>query len=116
GACLKCRGIGPVAEAREEAKKAQDAKMILGDSLKRIADETDMAGIKVCQPAEIVENLARARIGVKCVDREIAPGCVFAPIIGERYGRMAAVGGHIAPQRGDFDRAALEHRRYCPMR
>src|SRR3546814_11558040 len=83
-----------VTEACVEAEIAQDTQMILGDALQGIADEAHAARGKIVEPAEIVEQGARQRIGVDRVDREIAPRLVVAPDVGIIDDRVAAFGGN----------------------
>ena len=47
-----------LAEAGVEAEEAQDAQMILGDALQRLADEAHPARLQIVDAAEIVEQLA----------------------------------------------------------
>ncbi len=84
--------------------------MILRNPLQRIADEADMAGIKVRQTAEIVEDRAARRIGIERVDREIAPRRIFTPVVGERHIRAPPVGADIAAQRRHLDPGAAGDR------
>ena len=84
--------------------------MILGDPLQRIADEANPAGRQIIDPAKKVMNRAAGRIGIKRVDREIAPRCVFAPIVGVSDRRPPAVGGDIPTQRRHLDGAGGKHR------
>ncbi len=50
-----------MAVAGMEAEIAEDAQMILGDALQRLADEAHGARLQVVEPAEIVEQLAADR-------------------------------------------------------
>ena len=112
-ACRRlARGIGfPVhfaaAEPREETKIAQDAQMILGNALRGIANETQTLCLQIGQTAEIVRNLARLRIRIERIDREIAPRRIFPPVVRKGHSGAAAVGGHVAPQGRDFERAPI---------
>ena len=106
------RGIGfPVhfaaPEPREETKIAQDAQMILGNALRGIANEAQTLCLQIGQTAEIVGNLARLRIRIERIDREIAPRRIFPPVVRKGHGGAAAVGGNIAPQGRDFERAPI---------
>ena len=85
--------------------------MILGDPLQRVADEAHPPRREVLQAAEIVEHLAAHRIGGQRVDREVAAGGVFRPVVGEGHSGAAAVGRNVAAQGGDLDRLAGHHRR-----
>ena len=60
GAGVEPRRIGRVAEPRVEAEEAQDAQMILGDALQRIADEADAPRLQIVDAAEIVEQSRRS--------------------------------------------------------
>src|SRR3546814_14389273 len=84
--------------------------MSLVDALQGIADEAHAARGKIVEPAEIVEQGARQRIGVERVYREIAPRGVFAPVVGIIVDRVAAVGRNVSAQRRHLDRAADDHR------
>ena len=72
--------------------------MVLGNALERFADEAHAARQQVFLASEIVEDFARPGIGGQGVDREIAPGGVFLPIVGERHGRPPAVGRNVPPK------------------
>ena len=84
--------------------------MILGDALQRFADEAHAARQQVFLASKIVEDFARPGIGGQGVDREIAPGGVFLPIVGERDGRAPAVGGNVPPQARDLERVPAADR------
>jgi hypothetical protein len=99
GAGLQPDRIGDVAEPRDEAEEAQDAQVIFGDARIGIADETNMPGGEVGDAAEIVVDFPRRGVGIERVDREITPRRVLAPVVGERHGRAAPVGRHVAPER-----------------
>ena len=93
-------GVGlAFAEAGMEAEEAQDAKMVLGDALERLADEADAARGDIVEPAEIIEDLAADRVGIERVDGEVAARGVLLPIVGESDGGAAAVGGDVASAR-----------------
>ena len=94
------------AEARVEAEEAQDAQMVLGDALERLADEGDAARGDIGLAADMVDHLAGQRIGVERVDGEVAPRGVGGPVVGEDDGGAAAVGVEVAAQGGDFDDGA----------
>ncbi len=85
-----------------KAKEAQDAKIILGDPLRRLADKAHAAARDVVEPADIVED---SSIGGcrQCVDGEIAALGVGAPIAAELHPRFAAERLHILAQRRDFE-------------
>src|SRR3546814_9894239 len=66
----------------EEAEIAQDAQMILRDAGAGVADEADAMRAKVGDAAEEVRDGVGQRVGIERVDGEIAPGGVFAPVVG----------------------------------
>jgi hypothetical protein len=101
---------GAIAETGVEAEEAQDAQVILGNPRQRIADEADMARRQIGAPVEIVEDLARQRIGIKRVDREIPPRSILAPIVRKGDSGAPAIGRDIAAQGGDFDGAIGQDR------
>src|SRR3546814_8521740 len=51
------------------------------------------------------------RVGIERVDGEIAPGGVFAPVVGIGDGGAAAVRADVAAQGRDLHRPAVDHRR-----
>ena len=53
-----------MAVPRVEPEIAEDPQMVLGNSLERVADESDRAGLQVVEPAEIIEKLAAEGIGI----------------------------------------------------
>ena len=59
---------------------------------------------------------AGPRVAAHRVDREVAPRRVRLKIVGERHARMPAVGGDVAPQRGDLEAARVGHRRHRAVR
>ena len=82
--------------------------MVFGDPDPRVADESDMARLEIVEAAEIVENLSAGGVGAERVDREIAAGGVFFPVLGESHLRPPPVGRDIAPKSRHFDRPAGE--------
>src|SRR4029078_10148076 len=98
-----------------EAEVSEDSQMILGDTLQRLANEPDGSGFEVVQAAEMVEQLAAKGISIDCIDRKIAPGCVFPPIVGKRDRRPASVGRHVGTQTGNFDDRARRDRGHRAM-
>lgn len=50
GGAGEARFVDRLAEAGMEAEEAQDAQVILGNTLQRIADEADASGLQVVQP------------------------------------------------------------------
>ena len=92
-------GVGlAFAETGVEAEEAQDAEMVLGDALERLADEADAARRDIVEAAEIIENLAADRVGIERVDGEVAARGILAPIVGEGDRGAAAVGGDVGAQ------------------
>ena len=83
--------------------------MILSDAFMGIADEAHAAFGQIDQAAEIIVDFKAFRIGVKCIDREITPRRILAPVIRECDGGTAAVGGDIAAQGGNLDRTLWQH-------
>ena len=75
----------------EEAEEAQDAEIVLGDALRRRADEAYPAGGEIGAAAEVVEQPPRA-IAAHRVDREVAPRRIGLEVVGERDLGVAAVG------------------------
>ena len=105
-----------MAEPRMETEEAQDAQMILGDPLQRVADEAHAPGLQVGQTAEIIEQFAGRGIGIERVHREIAPRRVLAPVVGKGDDGMAAIGRHVAAQRRNLDRPVGQDDRDRAMR
>ena len=91
---------------RQEPIVTQYAQMILGDALDRIADEPHKARGQIGRAVKPVKNFAARRVGIKRIDGEIAPRCIFAPIVGKSDGRAAPVGRYITAQRGNLERVA----------
>ena len=86
--------------------------MVLGNPLERFSDEADETGCQIAFTAEIVEQLPRLRIGIKCVDGKIAPGRVLAPVISVGDRCAPSIGGYVTAQGGDLDWA--NPRSYVP--
>ena len=110
GARVEPGPVDGVAESRVEAEEAQDAQVILGNALQRVADEADAPRCEVREATEPVEHLAARRVGVKRIHGEIAPCRVLSPIIGKGDYGMAAVGRNIAAQRRHLDGPAGQDR------
>ena len=116
GTCLQSRRVGvAAAEARVETKEAQNAQMVFGNALQRVADESNVPALEVVKAAEIVEDLARPRIGGQSVDGEVAARGVLLPVIGKGDRRAPAVGGNVATQRRHLNGMAIADRSNGPM-
>ena len=108
----QCRRIGLAgAIPRMEPKKPQNPQVILGNPLRRIADEPHAAGVQIGHALEIVEHLAILRHRHR-VDGEIPPGRVLAPILSERHHSASAVCLDVAPQRRHLEAPMPGHRRH----
>ena len=100
-----------VAVVRLEAKEAQQAQIVLGDTLGRVADEAHASGPGIGDAVEIVGHLA-VRGGEERVHGEVAAQRVLPPIVGEGDDRLAAVGFHVAPKGGDLEGALARDGRH----
>jgi hypothetical protein len=85
-------------ETRRKAIEAQDAQIILGNARRGVADKGDTPRGEVGKAVEPVVDRAAVGIGVKRVDREVAPRRVVAPVAGEGDRRAASVGLDIVAQ------------------
>ena len=104
-------GVGLTqAVAGVEAEETQDAQMILGNPLERVADEPHVALLEVLEPSEIIENLARSGVRGQGIDGEVPPCRVRPPIVGESDRRPAAIGRDIGSQGRDLERMAVADR------
>ena len=84
--------------------------MVFPDPLARIADEAHPACFQIGHTAEIVVDFQRFGVSVKRVDGEIAARSILFPLGGKGNRGAAAIGGHVAAQRGDLDIAVREDR------
>src|SRR3954452_25627845 len=92
-----------------ETKEAQDSKMVFGDALNRVADESDVPMLQIPKATEIVEDLAGDRIGRERIDREVAPRRVTAPVVGEGDRGTPSICCYISSKRSDLYRLAVAH-------
>src|SRR5260370_24014591 len=98
-------GLNGVAEASCEADWAQQAQLVLGESLMRLADGADHSALEVFASADEVQHLRGGRIEQQPVDGEIASLDVEASLgakanlVGMTAVRISAV----AAERRDFD-------------
>ena len=90
-----------------EAEEAQDAQVVFGDALMRIADEAHAPRRQIGQPADIIVDRAVARHRQR-VDGEIAPLGVRLPVAAEGDLGVAAIGLHVLAQRGDLERMLVD--------
>jgi hypothetical protein len=94
--CLKRNLIGwRRAKHRKEAKEPQDAQAILGNARGRIPNEGNALLRNIRFPIEIIVNVPR-RIHAQCVDGEITPAGILAPILGEGHRCAPSIRRHIA--------------------
>ena len=94
----KPRGIGqPMAVSGMEAEEAQDAQIILGDALSRVADEAHAARFEIGKAADVIVHDA---VGGhrKRVHGEVAPLGVGAPVAAEAHLGVAAEGLDVLAQ------------------
>ena len=103
-------------EARRKAIEAQDAQIILGNARRGVADKSDAPGGKVGKAVEPVVDRAAVGIGVKRVDREVAPRRIVAPVARKSDRCAASVGLDIVAQRRDFMMVAARDRGDRAMR
>ncbi len=78
----------------EEAEEAQDAQIVLGDALRRLADEPYPPRGEIGAPADVVEQPPLA-VAAHRVDGEVAPRRVGLEVVAERDLGVAPVGRHI---------------------
>ena len=90
------------AEAGLKTIIAQYAQMILVDAFTRITDEAYTPRFQIAQSAEVIADLQRFGVSEQCIDGEIAPCGVFAPLLRKRDSRTPSIGCDIAAQCGDF--------------
>ena len=90
-----------------EAEETQNAQIIFGDTLSRVADKSHAALRKIVNPAGIVVDGAVARRGQR-IDREIAPLGVGLPVASELNLGVAAIGLDVLAQRGDLKRMLVD--------
>src|SRR6185369_5312070 len=96
----KAGGIGVIARAIccVKTEKAQDAQVVLGDALCRIADEAHSAVAEIGEPTGIVVDRAVARCRQR-VNREISPLGIRLPVAAKFNLGMATVGLYILAKR-----------------
>ena len=105
----KPRGVGqPVAIGGVEAEEAQDAQIILGDALCRVADEAHAARFEVGEAADIVVHDA-VGAGRERIHGEVAPLGVRPPVAAEAHIGVAAEGLDVLAQRRHLERPAVDH-------
>ena len=86
-----------------KTEEAQDAQIIFGDALRRIADKADPVRGEVGEPLDIIVQLAVRRQRQR-IDREIAPHGISDPVPAEHDLGLAAIGFDVAPQCCHFER------------
>ena len=89
-------------------EKAQNAQVVLGDALGRIADEAHPTASEILEAAGIIKDLAVARRR-QCVNGEIPSLGVGLPVASELDPGVASVGFYILAQRGDFERMPIDN-------
>src|SRR5439155_1428751 len=87
--------------------EAQNAQMVLGDSLERVADEADVAMLEVVQSAEIIIDFTGPGVGGQRIDGEVAPGRILLPVVGVSDCRAPSIGRNVPAQRCDFERVTV---------
>ncbi len=103
---MQALGIGrALAIPSVKTKEAQDAQIIFGDALCRIADEADPARGEIGETVDIIVQLTVRRQRQR-IDREIAPHGVGDPVPTEHNLGLAAIGFDVTPQRCHFERFA----------
>ena len=108
-------GVERGRKAGGEAEEAQDPEVILGDPFQGRADEAHAARLQVLDAAEEIQHLARARVGVERVDREIPSPRILLPVVGEGDLGVAPEGCDIPPERRHLMRHPARHRRHRTM-
>lgn len=81
--------------------------MVFCNALQRIPDEANMALLKIGKSPEIIEQFAGPGVSRQGIDREIAPRCIFLPVIGKSDRRAAAIGRDVAAESRDFERMSI---------
>ena len=105
------RGIDREVHARGEAGSAQDAQMVLLETVVRISDRADNSGAQIAHPADQIDQLVGDRIVKHSVDSEVAANRIFLDCAKAYRRRTASVGVFGVSAKGrDFDRLAVgEH-------
>jgi hypothetical protein len=105
---------GPAAMLGREAEEAQRAQEILADAPVRVADEADMPGGEIGEPARVIVQPS-VRPEREGVHGEVAPQGVAAEIPSESHGGVAAIGVDVLAQRRDLERHGAGHDRHGPV-
>ena len=91
-------GIGrALAIGGVEAEEAQDAQIILGDALARLADEAHAPRREIGEPADVIVHGAIGGDGQR-IHGEVAPLGIGAPVAAEAHLGVAAEGLDVLAQ------------------
>ena len=102
------------ANGRMEAKKAQDAQIILGDARRGIADKANFASFQVGLAAGVIVQTTVRRQRQR-VDGEVSAQRVLFEIAAETHLRGAPIRLDILAQRRHLERLPLHDDRHCAM-
>ncbi len=93
------------------AEEPEDAQIVLGDPLVRVADEAHAPGGNIVKPADVIVHDAGG-VDRQAVDGEVAPLRVDDPVAAERDLGLAAERLGILAQRGDLERMRIDDQRH----
>ncbi len=94
-----------------DAEEPEDAQIVFGDPLVRIADEAHAFCGDILKPTDVVVHDAFG-VNRQAVDGEVAPLRISYPVAAERYLRLAAKRLGILAQRGDLKRLRIDNQRH----
>ena len=97
-----------------EAKEAQDAEIVLFDSLGGIADEADAPGKSIDNATDRIMQGA-VGIGIDGVHREVASPGIAGPIASKSDDGVPAVGFDVGPERRHLERSSGRDDRHGTM-
>ena len=103
-----------VSETGEETEETQNAKEIFLDALMGVADKAYTPVFEIRAAIQGVEN-GTVGICIERIDREVAPGGVQTPVVGEGDIRVATVGFDVMAQCRHFVGRGVGDYRYRAM-
>src|SRR5579859_2030130 len=97
-----------------DPKETQDAQIILGNSLRRVADKAHASCRNIFEAAYVIVNVA-GDVNGQTVDGEVAPPCITHPVAAKRDLRSSPERLGILAQRRDLEGVRIDDQRDSAM-